>query len=181
VRPHRLDHVSLAALASAALALLLAACAPAGASWTYDPNIGLATGAPAASGSAGTSAAASTAASEVPSSSPAASGVLGGSPAPAGSGGPVIDLAAKNIAFDQTSLTAQANAPFQIQFDNQDTGIPHNVAIYSDTSATNVLFRGTIVNGPGQATYDVPALPPGTYQFQCDVHPTIMKGTIVVK
>jgi plastocyanin len=162
--------------------LVVAACAPAGASWTFDPNIGLATGAPAASGgaSAAPSAEASAAATAEASSSPAASGLLGGSPAPAGSGGAVIDLVAKDVAFDAQSLTAQANAPFQIQFDNQDTGVPHNVAIYGGSSPTNNLFRGAIVTGPGQMTYDVPALPPGTYTFQCDVHPTVMKGTIVV-
>jgi len=159
--------------------LLLAACAPQGGSWTFDPNVGLATGAAASPGeSAATEP--SAAASAEPSSSPAASGLLGGSPAPAGSGGPVIDLAAKNVAFDQQSLTATADAPFQIQFDNQDTGVPHNVAIYGGSSPTNNLFRGAIVNGPGQMTYDVPALPAGTYTFQCDVHPTQMKGTIVV-
>lgn len=165
-----------------AIALLLAACAAARPTWTYDPNVGLATG--AAAGSPGASGAASPAASAAESalatSSPAASGLLGGSPAPAGSGGAVIDLVARDIAFDQQSLTAQANVPFQIQFDNQDTGVAHNVAIYGGSSPTNNLFRGTIVNGPGQATYDVPALPPGTYQFQCDVHPTQMKGTIVI-
>ena len=164
------------------IAVLVGACAPAAASWTFDPNVGLATGQPGASGgaSAGASAGASPEASAGPSESPAASGQLGGSPAPAGSGGAVIDLVAKDVAFDQTSLSAQANAPFEIQFDNQDTGIPHNVAIDGGSSPTNNLFRGTIVNGPGQATYDVPALPPGTYTFQCDVHPTVMKGTIVI-
>lgn len=163
-----------------AAALIVAACAPAGASWTFDPNVGLATGAAGASEGATAAAPPSAAASAEPSPMPAASGVLGGSPAPAGSGGAVIDLVAKNVAFDQQSLTAQANAPFQIQFDNQDAGIPHNVAIYGGSSPTNNLFRGSIVNGPGQATYDVSALPPGTYTFQCDVHATVMKGTIVV-
>ena len=97
----------------------------------------------------------------------------------AASGG-AIALVAKNVAFDQQSLTAPAGAPFQIKFDNQDSGIPHNVAIYGGSSSTNNLFRGTTVTGPGQATYDVPALPAGAYQFQCDVHPTQMKGTLVV-
>jgi plastocyanin len=161
-------------LGVAAIALFLGACSAALPGWTYDPQVGQPTGALAAAAS-GTP---SEAESEGP--APAASGTLGGSPAPAGSGGPVIDLAAKGIAFDQTNLTVPAGAPFQIQFDNQDSGIPHNVAIYGGSSPTNVLFRGTIVNGPGEITYDVPALPPGTYEFRCDVHPTVMKGTIVV-
>jgi plastocyanin len=41
------------------------------------------------------------------------------------------------------------------------------------------LFRGDLVTGATTATYDIPALPAGTYYFQCDVHPT-MNGTVVV-
>ena len=35
--------------------------------------------------------------------------------------------------------------------------------------------------GPATTTYSVPALKSGTYYFQCDVHPTTMNGTFVVK
>ena len=37
-----------------------------------------------------------------------------------------------------------------------------------------------IITGPAVATYDVKALPAGTYFFHCDVHPTQMFGTLVV-
>jgi plastocyanin len=171
--------IAFAAVALIALSAVAAACSASQPGWTYDPNVGQPTGALAAGGSGSASAGASAAPSEA--ASPAASGTVGGSPAPAGSGGPVIDLVAKGVAFDQQNLSAPAGALFQIQLDNQDAGIPHNVAIYGGSSPTNVLFRGTIINGPGQATYDVPQLAAGTYQFQCDVHPSQMKGTIVVR
>ncbi len=41
------------------------------------------------------------------------------------------------------------------------------------------MFKGDIITGPAQALYQVPALPAGTYQFVCTVHP-IMVGTLRV-
>jgi plastocyanin len=156
--------------------MVIAACGASGTgTWTYDPNIGLATGPAAASGaSAGASEAPPSTAASVPAESAAASG-----PSASGSAGG-ITLTAKNVAFDQKDLAAPAGAPFAIQFDNEDAGVQHNVAIYSDSSAANNLFRGTIVTGPTQTSYSVPALPAGSYYFQCDVHPSQMNGTIVI-
>ncbi|MEX2044529.1 MAG: hypothetical protein WD941_04190, partial [Opitutus sp.] len=37
---------------------------------------------------------------------------------------------AKGLAFLETTLTAPANEPFKIEFDNQDDAIPHNVEIH---------------------------------------------------
>ncbi|MGZ8625008.1 MAG: cupredoxin domain-containing protein, partial [Actinomycetota bacterium] len=73
-----------------------------------------------------------------------------------------------------------AGKPFSIAFDNQDPGVPHNVAIYTDDSATESLFVGELVPGPKKVTYEVGPLDPGTYFFRCDVHPTTMTGTFVV-
>ena len=41
------------------------------------------------------------------------------------------------------------------------------------------MFKGDIVTGPTTVTYDVPALPAGTYTFTCTVHPN-MTGTLTV-
>jgi cytochrome c oxidase subunit II len=107
-------------------------------------------------------------------------------PAPGASGSAaattVIKLTAKDIKFSTSTLTAPANQAFQIQFTNDDA-VPHNVAIFQGTDATGKnVFRGTIFAGPGKTmTYDVPALPAGTYYFHCDVHPTQMFGTLTVK
>ena len=104
------------------------------------------------------------------------------SPAPSGAtSGEVIKLSAKDIKFDQTSLTATAGQPFTIQFTNEDT-VPHNVAIFEGTDATGKnVFRGSILPGGQSVTYDVPALAAGSYYFHCDVHPTQMFGTLTVK
>ena len=117
------------------------------------------------------------------SASPAPSAPAGSAPAPSGSApaGEVVRIVAKNIAFDQAELTAPANMPFDLVFDNQDGGVPHNVAIYTDASAGQSLFVGEIFPGPGERTYAVPALTPGTYFYRCDVHPTQMTGTLVAR
>jgi nitrite reductase (NO-forming) len=92
-----------------------------------------------------------------------------------------LALVAKNSAFDASCLAAPAGKAFTIAFDNQDPGVPHNIAIYTDASAATALFTGDLVTGPKKVTYDVPALDAGTYYFRCDVHPTTMNGTFVVK
>ena len=123
----------------------------------------------------GPSAGASGAASAAPSGSPAGS--------PAASGGAaetVLQLAAANIAYDQTDLTAPAGVPFQIAFTNNDAGIPHNVSIHEGSPTGTEVFKGTIFTGVATQTYDVPALPAGTYSFVCSVHPN-MVGTLTVK
>lgn len=100
--------------------------------------------------------------------------------APCQPAGSELRVVAEGIAFDQGCLAAPAGKPFTIEFQNDDAGIPHNVAIYTDPSATTSLFVGEIFAGPDGRTYQVPPLDPGTYFFRCDVHPTQMTGTFVV-
>ncbi len=94
----------------------------------------------------------------------------------ASGGGQVLQLVASNIAFQQTSLDAPAGQPFTIHFNNQDS-VPHNVVIKDGSG--NAVFTGQIVTGPAATDYAVPALPAGSYTFNCAVHPN-MTGTITV-
>lgn len=92
-----------------------------------------------------------------------------------------IDLVAKNIAFNMSTITVPAGANVTINFDNQDSGIPHNFAVYTDSSASTKIFAGEIITGPKTTTYTFKApSSPGNYFFRCDVHPTQMTGTFVV-
>ncbi|MEJ7696208.1 MAG: cupredoxin domain-containing protein [Candidatus Limnocylindrales bacterium] len=84
-----------------------------------------------------------------------------------------------NVAYEQTALTAPANTPFKIEFDNKDASVPHNVAIHEGSSTGPELFKGEVFPGAAKKTYDVPALPAGTYAFVCTVHPN-MTGTLTV-
>jgi cytochrome c oxidase subunit 2 len=105
-----------------------------------------------------------------------------GEPAPSGQPGgpPPLAIAALDVAFDTSSLSAPADTPFKIDFDNQDANIPHNVAIHEGSPTGPEVFRGEVFPGPAKMTYDVPALPAGAYGFICSVHPT-MTGTLTVQ
>lgn len=93
-----------------------------------------------------------------------------------------IDLVAQNIAFDKSTITVPAGAQVTVNFDNKDSGIPHNLAVYTNSSATTSIFVGSIITGPKTITYTFKApTTPGTYFFRCDVHPTLMTGNFVVQ
>jgi cytochrome c oxidase subunit 2 len=99
-------------------------------------------------------------------------------PPPVPSGATTLQLTAHNVAFDKTTLDVPANAPFVIDFKNEDPGIPHNVQI-EQTDGTVVQAQPTI-DGGSETQYQFNALQPGTYTFICVVHPTIMHGTLTV-
>jgi plastocyanin len=123
-------------------------------------------------------------ATSAPAGTPGTGDGAGTTTAPGGGGGspsgPVIKIVALNIAFDVSEITAPADAPFTISFDNQDAGIPHNVAIHKGSPTGEVVFMGEIFTGVAQKDYAVPALPAGTYAFVCTVHPN-MVGTLTVQ
>jgi len=165
MRPIRIAAVPILA---AIVALMAAACVnTASPGWTFAPPP-TSSAAPSAAGSASASAAASSAASPSAASSAAASGATGS----------VINLKAQNLAFDPKALTAPAGAAFQIAFDNQDNATLHDVVI-KDAGGKEV-FKGDLVTGVAQKTYNVPALTAGSYTFVCTVHPT-MTGTLEAK
>ncbi len=144
--------VSSVALLSAAI---LAGCTGANPGWTYVPAPAL-----------------------TPPPSSAASAEASG---PAGSANAdLVTISASGIAFEQAAVTAPAGKPFQIQFENKDAGIPHNVALHKGDASGQELFKGDIFPGVATKTYDVPALGPGAYAFACTVHPT-MTGTLTVQ
>jgi plastocyanin len=155
-----------------ALAAVLAACAAESTpGWTFSPTP---TPTVAPSSEPG--------ATPVPSGAPSAAPSPGGSLVPGGSGGATVTLTitAAGIAFDTDTLEVPANTPFQIVFTNNDAGIPHNVAIHKDSPTGPLVWAGDIFNGVETRTYEVPALPAGTYGFICTVHPN-MTGTLTSK
>jgi plastocyanin len=98
-------------------------------------------------------------------------------PSENGGNGATVELVAANIAFDPTTLSAPADAPFTIAFDNRD-GAQHNVQIYDNAEFSGTpVFEGEIITGPATVTYRVDPLSEGTYFFLCVVHPQ-MTGEI---
>lgn len=103
-----------------------------------------------------------------------------GTTAPSG-GQATVAIAAKNVLFNVTSITVPAGSTVTVYFDNQDSGVPHNFAVYTNQQATTKIFAGQIINGPGTTSYTFTApSTPGSYWFRCDVHPTVMYGTLNV-
>jgi plastocyanin len=95
----------------------------------------------------------------------------------------VITETAKGIVFLQPQLTAPAGGQITIHFENQDMGIPHDIAVYNGKDANAPLLAGASsppVTGPGSVDFMFPAPPPGTYFFRCMFHPTQMTGTLTV-
>ena len=107
-------------------------------------------------------------------------GTIEAAPATPGGGGTRITVAAQGLQFNTNRIELSAGAPSTIHFENNDPGIQHNIAIFTDSSLGTNLFRGEIVTGPAAVDYRIPPLEPGSYYFHCDVHPT-MSGTVVVK
>jgi mono/diheme cytochrome c family protein/plastocyanin len=95
-----------------------------------------------------------------------------------GSEGTSVSIVASGVAFTTATVTAPADTAFVIAFDNEDAGVPHNVAIHDASGAE--VFKGDIFPGVETREYQVPALAAGEYPFSCTVHPT-MTGTLTAE
>lgn len=160
--------------ATPALALVVAACSTAAGApgYSYGPA-----SSPAASSTMNMGPAASTSATTA---APAASGPASTATNPPGgpaAGAAPLHISAQNIQFDTGHLAAPVGRAFVLEFDNNDSGVPHNLEIRDASGAS--VFKGEIITGPARVSYQIPALAAGSYTFLCDVHPT-MTGTVTV-
>jgi plastocyanin len=103
--------------------------------------------------------------------------VGGGTQPPEASGSTVV-VVAQNIAFQPGKVGVPANVPFTLVLDNRDAGVPHNVEVKGGSGTT--VVKSEVVPGPARVEIPVPALPPGQYPFNCDVHPN-MTGVIIAQ
>lgn len=93
-------------------------------------------------------------------------------------------VTAESIAFDTGEISLPAEKDVKIEFDNQDSGIEHNIAIYKNESdalnKTDPIFQGQVFKGVDSEVYSFTAPKAGEYFFHCDIHPN-MNGTVTVK
>jgi plastocyanin len=104
-------------------------------------------------------------------------------PSPSTGGNAItITVTAAGMAFDTNSILVSAGAHVTITFQNNDNGIPHNMAFYTSAAATTIIYQGARTTGVSTVTYtfDAPTTP-GTCFFRCDVHPTTMTGSFIVQ
>jgi len=86
-----------------------------------------------------------------------------------------VEVVARNLAFDTGCISTRAGSRTSIELRNEDSA-NHTFAIYEDQDE---VFKGGVTSGGEDRTYRLPALQPGTYRFQCDIHPS-MNGTFRV-
>ena len=69
-----------------------------------------------------------------------------------------------------------------MQFDNADAGLIHNVAFFTSSAKTNLIYRSPPDAGPkvDNVTFTAPTAP-GSYFFVCEAHPDTMTGTFTVR
>lgn len=98
--------------------------------------------------------------------------------------GNALTLVGLNTKFDETALTAAPGA-VTIGFSNKDGGVPHNLHVFAGAGAGadakgKSIGQTDLASGPVDQTLKLD-LAPGVYYFQCDAHPTTMKGTLTVR
>ena len=117
--------------------------------------------------------------SSTPSVTPLPSGAEPPANCPRVEGG-VIDFSAQNLEFSAPCMVANAGEAFTIHFTNNES-LPHDVAVYRDSTRANEIMRGDPVTTQGDSEdYPVEALDAGEYYFDCTIHPADMNGTLYV-
>ncbi|MDX1510291.1 MAG: plastocyanin/azurin family copper-binding protein [Nitriliruptorales bacterium] len=97
--------------------------------------------------------------------------------------GPEADLvigADDPITFDATMMVVPADEDVTVEFDNRNTGVPHNWVLFTDDTLTEELASsGDPAPGPDTqvVTFQVGE---GTYTFICIVHPNMI-GELVAE
>ena len=93
-----------------------------------------------------------------------------------------ITLVAKDMAFyvegNPTAnpvIEARPGETLRIVLENRDRGMTHDFAVPSVDAATNLLKW----NEQDEVTFEVPS-EPGTYEYVCQPHLLMMKGTLKV-
>lgn len=89
-----------------------------------------------------------------------------------GGGGQEIQLTAKDIQWDITTLDLTSGTSYTVEVTNDDS-IEHNFT-FEQASADQDVAGGEDI----KVTFTAPAA--GSYEFFCKIHPQAMRGTVTV-
>jgi cytochrome c oxidase subunit II len=96
------------------------------------------------------------------------------------SNGNDLSVVAEKISWNTNCMAVEPGSPVSLAVTNNDSGIDHNFAIYDSFSQTKQFFQTGRFPGVDTRSFTLPALPPGRYYFQCDVHGPSMSGVFLV-
>jgi len=110
-----------------------------------------------------------------PSNSAATAATAASGPA----GNAEVELTTDN-KFSKTTITVEHGVSSALQVQNKGTAL-HNWHVLNQKNPDGSDIKTELVVGGTNATITYQLDQPGTYPFQCDVHPAEMKGNLVVK
>jgi plastocyanin len=102
------------------------------------------------------------------------------SPATGAGGAQAIAETMTDNKFSATTFTVKANQPVTITAANTGTAI-HNWALTGQKDASGKDIKTSLLDAGKSESLTFTITKPGNYNFQCDVHPTEMKGTLTVQ
>ena len=96
-----------------------------------------------------------------------------------------LEVIGVNISFSPAQLQAVAGEDFSIVFDNQDSNVRHNLAIFAAeddaTGGGDPIVATVIESGPDTQELAVAGLAAGDYFIWCQIHTSAMTATLTVE
>ena len=102
-------------------------------------------------------------------------------PSAGGTPSPNLTEVTTDDKFASTSLTAAAGVQTTLTVQNNGVADLHNWHVLDATNPDGSAIKTDLVKDGDKASVTFEIDKPGTYHFQCDVHPTAMTGTLTVK
>lgn len=93
--------------------------------------------------------------------------------------GVVVELSSKTDLWSVKHLDAPAEKGWHVKIDAADRGT-HNFTVASGPTVPERIFQSPRYDEMGIVTFDIPALPAGSYLFICTLHPERMTGTLTI-
>ena len=92
-----------------------------------------------------------------------------------------VHVVAEGLEFDTDEIKVPAAEHVEIDFQNNDLDVYHNIAVYeSEAPDAPPIFNGEGFPGVDDRTYELETPEPGTFFFVCDFHPN-MKGAFITE